>query len=160
MEKRKLIQLIITGILVIILIFMVNNARKRVSEAKRLRTKHKVTVMKDGEVAQAPAFEDGGFVGRKIYAGKGLYRGLEDECRDMGLKRDPFYAGAIDTTTGAMTGLRLTGILWDDIDPLAIIDDNPVGAGTMIDKYTVLKIEKDKVILTDGTKNYTLTLPY
>jgi len=160
MEKKKLIQLIITGILIIILIFMGNNARKRVREAKRLRIKHKVTVVKDGEVSEAPAFEDGGPLGTRAYTGKGFYRRLEDEFRDLRLTRDPFYAGAIDTATGAMTDLRLTGILWDDVAPLAIIDNNPVGEGTMIGKYTVLKIEKDKAILTDGTKTYTLTLPY
>lgn len=74
--------------------------------------------------------------------------------------RDPFSSGPAVSSPTTISDMRLTGILWDDVAPLAMINDNPIGVGDKIGGYTVADIQKDTVILTDGTKNYELRLPY
>lgn len=74
--------------------------------------------------------------------------------------RDPFFSGPAVSSPTTISDMRLTGILWDDAAPLAMINDNPIGVGDKIGGYTVVEIHKDRVILADGTKNYELTLPY
>jgi len=66
--------------------------------------------------------------------------------------RNPFTPKAISTATG------LTGILWDDKIPKAIINDNVMGIGDKVDGKTVIDIQRDKVILNDGSKNFELRL--
>ena len=163
MENKKTTQVIITGILVCILIIAVANAAKRVREARRLRIKHKVTVLKDGRVDEKRAYEgfdDRGLFDQKEIATEGLYKRLEAETKDIELKRDPFFSSGIITSTAkAITDVHLSGILWDENAPLAMIDDTPVGIGDKAGAYTILEIHKDRVILTDGTKDYELRLP-
>lgn len=74
--------------------------------------------------------------------------------------RDPFSSGPAVSSPTTISDMRLTGILWDDVAPLAMISDNPIAVGDKIGGYTVVDIQKDKVMLTDGTKDYELTLPY
>jgi len=73
--------------------------------------------------------------------------------------RDPFSSGPAVSAPATLSDMVLTGILWDDSAPLAMINDNLVGAGDKIGGYTAVEIKKDKVVLTDGEQNYTLTLP-
>lgn len=72
--------------------------------------------------------------------------------------RNPFslYRGPATT----ISGLALSGVLWDENAPTAIVNEEIVGIGDKIGIYTVVDIQKDKVILTDGTKNYELNLSY
>ena len=54
--------------------------------------------------------------------------------------------------------LTLSGILWDDVNPQAVINDTIVGAGDSVGlKNTVVEIRTSSVILNDGTKNFELT---
>ena len=73
--------------------------------------------------------------------------------------RDPFSSGPAASAPANVFDMVLTGILWDDSSPLAMIDDNPVAAGDKIGDYTVVEIKKDRVILNDGTKDFELILP-
>lgn len=50
----------------------------------------------------------------------------------------------------------LTGIIWDEKFPQALIGDAVVGIGDKVGSNTVVKIEKDRVILNDGTKDFEL----
>ncbi|MFA5117250.1 MAG: hypothetical protein WC695_00180 [Candidatus Omnitrophota bacterium] len=52
---------------------------------------------------------------------------------------------------GGLTGL--TGIIWDEKSPRAIIDDIVVGVGERVGEKTVVEIKKDRVILNDGAAN-------
>lgn len=161
MQNKKTIQVIITGILICILVIAVANAAKRVREAKRLRIKHKVTVLKDGKVSEKRAYEgfdDTGLFEQKEIVTEGLYRQLERETEIVELKRDPFFSSAIASTAKAITDVRLTGILWDERAPLAMIDDTPVGIGDKVNSYIIVEIHQDRVVLTDGTQNYELRL--
>lgn len=54
--------------------------------------------------------------------------------------------------------LTLTGIFWDKENPSAIIDDEIVTVNSRVGDATVLKIEKKSVTLSDGIRNFELTL--
>ena len=163
MNAKKRNQLIITSILACILIVAINNAAKRMREAKRLRIKHKVTVIEDGKVSEKRAFDgfsDTGLFEEKELATEGLYSRLEDETKDLALKRDPFFASSIESSgAAAISDVSLSGILWDEVAPLAIIDGDPIAIGDKIGQYTVKDIKKDNVILSDDSQTYELRLP-
>jgi len=52
----------------------------------------------------------------------------------------------------------LTGILWDEEQPVAIIDGVITKIGDKISRGEVVKIEKEKVILDNGINQYELEL--
>ena len=58
----------------------------------------------------------------------------------------------------ALAGLTLSGIVWDNEASYAIINGAIVHAGDVIAGKTVKRIESDKVILSDGLRNYVLKL--
>ncbi len=55
-------------------------------------------------------------------------------------------------------GHTLSGIIWDKENPMAVINDNIVKIGDKIDGNTVVSIEQDRVVLNDGSKNIELLL--
>jgi hypothetical protein len=54
--------------------------------------------------------------------------------------------------------LFLEGIMWDDRKPMAIINDEIVSAGDKIKGMTVIKIEKNKVILSYQNEEFELRI--
>ena len=71
--------------------------------------------------------------------------------------RDPF-SGKIYSAASKGVNLELKGILWDEKSPSALIEGEIVKEGDTIGQYTVIKINKDRVILSDGTKNFELKI--
>ena len=69
--------------------------------------------------------------------------------------RDPFTRGA---ALGQVSGLSLSGILWDAAAPLAIINGQPVRAGEAFESYTIVSISHDSVTVSDGTQTFQLTI--
>lgn len=67
--------------------------------------------------------------------------------------RNPFLQ---KRDSGGSSGL--TGILWDEKTPKAIINEAVVSIGNKIGEITVIDIKKDHVILNDGTKDYEVKL--
>ena len=67
--------------------------------------------------------------------------------------RDPFL---LKGTASSASGL--TGIIWDEKSPKALIDDDIVGIGDKWGGNTVIDIKQDRVILNDGTKDFELRL--
>lgn len=63
--------------------------------------------------------------------------------------RDPF-SGKIYFSQEGGSGLSLTGIIWDKKKPQALINDEVCAKGDKVGKYTVITIEKNGVILSDG----------
>jgi len=59
-----------------------------------------------------------------------------------------------------ITKLSLNGILWDDVNPKAIIGDDIVGIGDKVGSNTVVDIKEDYVILNDGTADFELKLAW
>ena len=70
--------------------------------------------------------------------------------------RDPFSTSPAPIK--GYGGLTLGGIVWDKENPMAIINDNIVKIGDKVSGNTVVDIKQDKVILNDGTKDFELKL--
>ncbi len=73
------------------------------------------------------------------------------------LERDPFLPSD-KTVVTKVQGLELTSIIWSPIHPRAIINGEIVEEGDSIDGKLVKRIEEDKVILMEGSRE--LTLPW
>ena len=56
------------------------------------------------------------------------------------------------------TKLILSGVMWDDTDPKAIINNTIIGIGGKIGKNKVVEIKKDSVVLNNGTRTFELRL--
>lgn len=74
--------------------------------------------------------------------------------------RDPFMAQGKLAKKGPSRpeALALSGIIWDEKKPAAIINDNIVSVGDEIQGKKVIKIEKNKVILQEDGEEYILRL--
>lgn len=129
MEKKDKIQLCITGVLVIILLFSLPRAFEK---------KKRPVPVKAKEVATDQTVKE-----------PGLYTRLEQEIKKMDFKRDPFSRQSLADLEES-PGLRLSGILWDEVNPTAIINDEIVAVGSRIQGGRVVDIKKDKVILKEG----------
>jgi len=73
--------------------------------------------------------------------------------------RDPF-SGKAYSASGAKSApvLKLVGITWDGISPMAIINNKVVSAGDTVGGCMVQEIREDCVVLNDGTRNFELRL--
>ncbi len=134
MRRKDLIELGVTGILLAVLISAFVHAAK--NPAGRSLAPETVDLSGIGP-ADAPGAAN-------------LYNLLEQEAKSFDLKRDPFTAAPIITEKNTQPGLALTGILWDKIKPLAIIDGEVVKKGDRIADKAVVDIKRDSVILSDG----------
>ena len=54
--------------------------------------------------------------------------------------------------------LLLSGIVWDEAGPIAIINNEIFGVGDVIEGNTIVEIKKDRVILSDGTTAFAFTV--
>lgn len=57
-----------------------------------------------------------------------------------------------------MIDLKISGIIWDEIKPQVIINDMILTEGAAFGSYVIKRIEKKKVVISDGSKDYELTL--
>lgn len=138
MRKKDLMQLGITGVLAVVLIFVLVNASKK-SRLRNLKNVSPKVVDLAGLPNQTKKVEN-----------KDLYNLLEQQSKSMELKRDPFTAVPIISEKTLQSGVDLTGILWDKDRPLAIIDGEIVKKGARVANKTIVEIKKDRVILSDG----------
>ncbi len=73
--------------------------------------------------------------------------------------RNPFAWLQRDEKAGGVSNLTLFSIMWDDKGArAATINESIVRVGDKITDKTVKQIEQNRVILTDGTKDYVLEL--
>jgi hypothetical protein len=133
MQKKNIIEISITSILIFVLLFAVINAlnKGRASE-------------------EAPSQE-------KISA-EDLYGALEEKSKNLELKRDPFSLAPIIPSEKYSSDTHLNGIVWDKTSPMAIINDEIVKIGDSVGGKIVVDIKQDRVILNDGSKDFELRL--
>lgn len=130
MEKKDKIQLGITGVLVVILLFFLMRAFEKGKRSPPVKAKELVT----DQNAKQP----------------GLYRRLEQEVKKMDFTRDPFSRQSLADLEESQS-LHLSGIFWDEANPTAIINDQIITVGGEINGKKIVEIRKDKVILeADG----------
>lgn len=144
MQNKKLIALIVLGIAAIFsLIYGIVTPSRIRHEISKKSTDIKEQALPTAEIKTALTTNTG--------------RARRTNFSTWG--QDPFSSGPAVSSPSTISDMILTGILWDDTAPLAMINDNPIGVGDKIGGYTVVEIHKDRVILTDGTKTYELRLP-
>ena len=68
--------------------------------------------------------------------------------------RDPFLRNA----SGALDGMSLSGIIWDQTHPMAMVNGTAVAVGDEIDGFRVLDIQQDHVTVTDGAETHQLRM--
>ncbi len=71
--------------------------------------------------------------------------------------RNPFTFSQREEA-GSISNLALLCIIWNDKEARAFINESIVRVGDKITDKTVKRIEQNRVILTDGTKDYVLEL--
>lgn len=140
MRKKELIELGITAGLVVILIIAFTNAFKKV-RSRNLRNQAKPRAVELATLSVNPV---------NMAENKNLYNTLEQQVNSIELKRDPFTAAPIVSEKDLHSEVVLTGILWDKVKPLAIIDGEVVKKGESIGNRVIVDIKKDRVILSDG----------
>jgi len=130
MEKKDKIQLGITGVLVIVLVVFLIRAFEKGKRPAPVKVKE--------------------FVADQSVKEPGLYTRLEQEIKKMDFKRDPFSRQSFSDLEESQD-LHLSGILWDEVNPSAIINDQIITVGGEINGKKVVEIKKNKVTLeADG----------
>ncbi|MFZ5774318.1 MAG: hypothetical protein ACOY3Z_02375 [Thermodesulfobacteriota bacterium] len=69
-----------------------------------------------------------------------------------------FKSQAHREASNSVAGLTLTGILWDEKKPLAVINNTIVGKGDAINDTTIQEVRRDLVIFDQAGIRYTLWL--
>ena len=146
-RKKEIIEFGITGVLVLLLLFLSVSAARRLSKAKKpQRVKQmqseKVQIADNSKVTQET-----------------VYATFEKEGRSFELVRDPFtgiFIGSPKNTTAA----TLNGILWGKGEAFAIINGNIVKRGEQVGSKTVIEIRQDRVVLSDGSTSTELLLEH
>lgn len=76
---------------------------------------------------------------------------------------DPFAPldprAVLDTTVMDFTQLQLSGIIWEEEQPIALINDKILNRGDMISGFKIFEIRKNEVVLIKGLERYILKLP-
>ena len=143
--KKNTIEIIITSILVVVLLFAVSNILNR---GKKSSAKKESTGVITAEKKQ-PEIE--------VTSAKTAFKDLEDRAKELKWDRDPFTHNL--THSAVVTEeLRLEGIVWDNQSPKAMINDKIIGVGEKVGNYTVLEITPGSVTLTNGVKEAKLEL--
>ena len=138
MDKKEKIQLGVVVLLAVILLVLsiVTFSKKKPSQ----------------EILDQPAPKDDALVTPTGI--KKSYQEFKDLSKKNNLKRDPFSGLAIAIDQGP----HLNGILWDPQNPTAVMSGQVVKIGSQLQKWKVIEIRKDRVILNDGTINLELML--
>lgn len=147
MDKKRL-EIIVTGILILVLVFSWLNSfkvlKKKAGQKAASRTAPAQPAAAAPRTALMPA------AAREV-------PGASDKDADWG--RDPFsgriYKAAKEE---AQKDLRLVGIIWDKQKPAAIINNKIVEAGSSVGGNTVVEIKEDRVVLSDGMRTFELKL--
>ncbi|MDP2923585.1 MAG: hypothetical protein Q8O30_07720 [Candidatus Omnitrophota bacterium] len=135
-------------LLVIILIFAVANAIKGGKKQKKTPQQPSSAV-----VIPLTSTKSSGTSG-----GKSLYRRLEDESDKLNLERDPFMRSQSISVEKELSGINLSGIIWDAKNPKAIINGKIISVGSKIKENTVVVIKPDGVVLTDGEREFEINI--
>lgn len=153
MKKKKIIEVSLTSILVIILLFVLTGSlnkitqnRLRVSQGtkEQVNFKEQKTSQNLGLPMKSPVQE--------------LLKKQEKESNNLELKRDPFNAVPIISIQRSSSSPHLNGILWDKNSPMAIINNVVVKIGDRVSDKVVIDIKQNEVILSDGARNIELRL--
>lgn len=135
-ESKKRIELAVTGIGVVILIFLIAGHMAKPGAIKSV-SKNEVYHTSESAMMAAP----------------------EPESWDkLRWGRDPFLPETSKTQEHGTEDLALSGIMPDKQNPCAIINDEVVKLGDKVDGMTVIEINENNVVLDENGKRHTLEL--
>lgn len=143
--KKNKIEIAITLVLVIIFFVALSNSIKKIKNAKR-RIQRTTEINSDVS---------------KVETASSIYDILSRKSSKIKIVRDPFSRVPFKETNVSSPKqdiFSLSGIIWDDVSPKAIVNGKIVREGDSIGGKKVIKIEKDAVVLKDKNKTYRLTL--
>lgn len=135
-------------VLVIMLVFAVANAIKAGKKQKKFPQQPSSAV-----AIPLTSTKSSGTSG-----GESLYRRLEDESDKLNLERDPFTRSQTISVEKEISGINLSGIIWDAKNPKAIINGKIVGVGSKVKENTVVDIKPDRVILSDSERQFEISI--
>lgn len=138
--NKKKIEIIATFLLVIIFIFA---AARVILTEKAKKTPVALSAKK-------------AFTGSKTPMDERLAR-IEAEVEKIGGEWNPFVRGRGSGASG-IGPLDLSGIIWDEQNPNAIISNTVVREGDMIGKYKIIKINRDSVVISGDKGQQTLRI--
>lgn len=148
MDKKR-IELIVTSVLVLIFIAAWANSFKVLKQ--KLRAKARAPAA-PAALPLSPAAVP---LPQEQVQGNSAAREKDDGV----WVRDPFSGKTYSRLgDGGYVPLELSGILWDPKTPTALIDGQVVKEGDTVGTFRVIRIEKEAVILSDGTKEVDLRL--
>lgn len=146
---RKRLELIGTAILVVVFVFLLSNSFKK--------TRPKRMPPSQAPSAKASPAQQAGFIfgSKREIETKDI---IDVKAEPWG--RNPFILeevakGDIDS----IAGLRLMGVTASEkAKSMAIINNEIVSVGSVIGKFKILSISKDRVIVNDGERDYELRI--
>jgi len=149
MDKKR-IEIIVTSFLVLILIFVWLNSIKVLK--KRI-----VQKVKFPAAAQSADFLKLELIGleKEVFVKEEKER---NEDASLVWVRCPFCGKLYGEQEVMVVDLAVSGIIWDEVNPQAIINSKILAEGDSIGGFSIEKIEKQKVILSDGKKRIELNI--
>ena len=157
LDNKSKMQITITSVLVVVFIIILINSMNAIL---RKRYPAKSTPISPGTFK--------GIAKRSIAIGSKppltqklhKYADVIKSQENLSWGRDPFSEEvALRGSELAVSDLKLEGILWHHgKSPSAIVNGEIVGKGDKIGGTTVVSIDKDSIIVSDGSKNYKLNL--
>jgi hypothetical protein len=128
-------------------------------------TKNVILYKRKAPVASAPAAQETestvqSMTDQLVYVTNlRVYDAVRDEQKKVWESewgRDPFLPQARASSIVKAVNLTLKGILWDDLNPKAIVNEKSLLKGEAIYGYTVVDIKPRSVVLRTGEKNIEL----
>jgi type II secretory pathway component PulC len=139
-DNKKKIELTITGISVIILIFLIMN---HISKPKANKSMPNIEPYSTSE------------------SGFEITNNEQRTTNDERWGRDPFLLDASNVKEQGMEDLVLNGIVSDRDNPYAIINNDVVKLGNKVNGMTIIEINEKNVVLEQDGQKHTLELnPY
>ncbi len=139
--KKEKTELTITGIGVIFLIFLIIGNVQKIQAKKQSMAKAGAAVTSSMSVPIT--FET---VER------------EESAIKQGWGRDPFSRGVSIADDVGLDGLVLNGIMWDDVNPYAIINGDVIKVGDKLGSMKIIDITESSVILEQDNEHHILLL--
>ena len=141
MNKKNKIEYGITAVFLVILLFALNNTIKNVNKIKASKEKNKKNILKETVVSREEMPLKDVIVEVDVQKDKGLFLRLKDEVENLEPGIDPFFSTPLGPEK-SQQGMHLEGIIWDNENPIALIDNRAVRKGDIISdnvaKYTLI----------------------
>ncbi len=162
MQKKETVQLGITSVLVIALIFLVIHgvqSRRHASSPVAQGQSSAAAVPAVSTVPTAmPTASQSMVTQPPETSGQELFVQLDNQTESIEVNRDPFSKEVVLPKKPTHPLMYLTGILWDSEKPKAIINETILGVGDKVRGNMIVDIQRYKVVLHGENGYFELTI--